>query len=165
MKKIFLISLFAIISFSGCKKSKDIISEDITSEVIFLKWGWDGFFEPCFNSLFDSEIVIRNQDVYKELFESNRREGFPDDNCDDVPPPEIDFNKYSLIGKRTLASGCDQEYKRTIIKTGNKTIKYYIVVISKGGCMPLVHEMNWALVPKIEHETEVFFDVKEIYEF
>jgi len=159
MKKIFLISLFAIISFSGCKKS-----EDITSNAIFLKTGWNGFFGPCFNSFYDSEVVIRSQKEYELFFENNRRTELPPGHCEGTPPPEIDFNKYTLIGKGTYATGCGQEFNRTLIQKGNKTLRYHIVVISKGGCLPLRHEMNWALVPKIKNRTEVIFEVENRHE-
>lgn len=159
MKKIFLITLLAIISFSGCKKS-----EDITPNVIFLKSGWSGFFGPCFNSPFNSEVVIRNQKEYEEFFKNNRRAEFPPDHCEGTTPPKIDFNNYSLIGKGTSATGCGREYKRTIMQKGNKTLKYHIVVISKGGCEPLVLDMNWALVPKIKKRTEVVFEVENRHE-
>src|SRR5690606_30662793 len=131
MKKVFLICLLTLVSFSGCKKT-----EDITLNVVFLKSGWSGFFGPCFNAPYNSEVVIRNQKEYEEFFENNRRTEFSPDHCEGSTPPEIDFNIYTLIGKGTSATGCGQEFKRTITQMGNKTLKYHIVVISKGGCLP-----------------------------
>jgi hypothetical protein len=135
---------------------------DITSSSIFP----EDFIAPCFYGVYTtndySEIVIRDEKSYRELQDSIRIQIIYHD-CDSEKLPHIDFQKYTLLARKTQGGGCNVVYWRGIYKDPvNKVIKYQIRVIYSGSCAMLIHNRNWALIPKIPDDYTVIFETEEI---
>ena len=154
MNTIIFIFLFAL---SGCEKY-----EDLSDLVEFYE---SSYFGACFSGMpsgIDTEVNITNNESYLEYF--NKKRIHPVNlNCDTAKLPEIDFNKYSLIGKYTEGGGCDVSYDREIINNKRKNkIVYTINVEYTGLCDMLITNMNWALIPKLKKNYDVEFIVEEV---
>ena len=91
--------------------------------------------------------VIRNYEEYQ--YAQNVRKPFP----------EIDFKKYTLIIVYIGTSGCKKpNASHQILKKGNR---YYVktTIIEHGYYRGFTHVMFKCLIPKIEENSEVEFEV------
>ena len=72
----------------------------------------------------------------------------------------IDFNKYTLLGK--YASGqCKAVFERDVSKiVSEKTYWYKIKVLQTGNCEINIESMNWVLIPKMEDDYTIDFQVE-----
>lgn len=155
MRYLFLFSIILI--FSTCEK-KDW--DDITDQVIFPVL----FRNPCFDiaSLSrNNELIFRDKESFESYVDSMRI--YPYNlNCDTATVPDINFDKYTLVGKFTSGGGCDVEYKRNVFEdVNNKNIIYEIKINYTGLCEMLITSMNWALIPRIPDNYSVEFKVRE----
>ncbi len=155
MKKSTLL-LFLTLSFISCEKEGKII--DITS---FCKF--PVILKPCFlpQNYENDEIVFRVNEQY-QIYENTIR-GHPENvNCDTAKLPEIDFDKFSLLGKETGGGGCGAKSEHTVLKdTKNKKIIYKISVEYIGNCFIYFFSFNFVLVPKIPDDYEIEFQVEK----
>ena len=153
----FILLLLFLLLFSRCEKF-----EDLAEQVEFL----DGmYFGICFvgtPSGLSKEEIIRDYESYQNYFNQKRIHPYNSD-CDTAELPNIDFDKYSLIGKYTEGGGCDVVYDREVIenKLKNKII-YKISVEYIEGCLMLITNMNWALIPKLKRNYDVEFIVEYV---
>ena len=136
--------------------------EEISEQVDFL----DGLdFGICFvgtPSGLPEEVIIRDYESYQNYW--NQKRIHPSNlDCDTAKLPNIDFNKYSLIGKYTSGGGCDVVYEREVFEYRMKNkIVYKIKVEYIDGCYMLITSMNWALIPRLKRNYDVEFIVEEI---
>jgi hypothetical protein len=150
-KTVALISFVVLII--ACNKE-----QDLTPQAQFLESGYAGFFGDCFNTVrFNEEVVIRNQEEYEAYFKDKINEHNSSKQCGLADLPAINFKKYTLLGHSLGMSGCSREISRTIQQVKRNHLVYSIDVIERGGCKPLIVDMNWALVPRINKRTEVEF--------
>ncbi|MFY0644225.1 MAG: hypothetical protein JXR19_07145 [Bacteroidia bacterium] len=145
--------LLLVVLITNCQK------EVIEPEVQYIE---STYFGDCFLSHVQEQehIVIRTQAEYEDYFDTKRFRGGNID-CSKAEPTDIDFNSFTLIGTETYGGGCRVEYSRNIKQEGNKTLTYYIHARYEGGCMMLIHNMHWVLVPKLKKKTEVVFEITE----
>ena len=139
----------------GCERYEDLIEQ-----VDFL--GFEDF-GICFTgnpSDLDSEVIFTDYETYQDYWNKRRIHPYNLD-CDTAQLPNIDFDKYSLIGKYTEGGGCEVSYDRDIIedKLRNRII-YTIKVEYQGTCAMLITSMNWVLIPKLKRNYEVEFVVE-----
>jgi len=152
-----LIILILTLGLITCKKKGELI--DITGNCIF----YDNILSTCFYGASGSEydqFVFRNQSDFQNFGNSVRI--YPVNlDCDTAKMPYIDFDKYSVVTKRTIGSGCSARYNRTILKdTDNKKIIYKISVLYEGNCRMLLVNRNWAYMPNFPNDWKVEYQVK-----
>ena len=143
--------IVSIVIFTSCKSDDNRIAVSITN------------FElgECFSvtSLKGSEIIITNQDDYKEFEESIRRHFNPQ--CDNVNLPTIDFKISFFIGKYTETKGCEANYVREVFYDNTTdSYDYNITVSPSGNCDILISSFNCAIVTKLSESASVNFVVK-----
>jgi len=156
MKRKIFIVLIQIIILASCEKIDKVV--DLTNECEF----HDNILTTCFSGISDSkydEIVISDNETYQAFGHAIRIHPVNVD-CDTAQLPFINFNKYSLLGKRTTGGGCSAKYERKIIKDlENEKIIYQISVIYEGDCYMLISSMNWVFIPKLSPDYKVEFEL------
>lgn len=146
-----MVLLTVLIGFSSCKK------ENLTPDSKFIE---NTFFGTCFRLIPDDrdEIVIRTKGEYLDYMEQKRATATGTD-CENATLPDIDFDKYSLLG--TFTSGaCNAVYDRSIDQKGRE-ITYKINVEYSGFCFMHVYDMNWVIIPKLRKKDKVIFEVEQ----
>jgi len=160
-----LTGILIIVIALACDKENEPTKQalDITGNCIF----YENILSNCFYGSIPPEFdeyVFSSNEVYRQFGDSIRI--YPVNlDCDTAQLPEIDFNHYDLLTKKTSGSGCGASYSREVIKDdNNKTINYNIQVTYNGMCEKLIISRNWVLVPKIPDGYTVNFKVEEILE-
>lgn len=116
----------------------------------------------CFSSspLMSSStrIVIRDQAEYDALADSLRRTNSVTD-CDTATLMDIDFSKYSLLGRMTAYGACDTILKDITVDEPLKTVTYNIDIKPFNGmCIDvLITSLNLVMVNKIPDNYQVEF--------
>ncbi|MBW8051870.1 MAG: hypothetical protein FVQ77_16345 [Cytophagales bacterium] len=155
MKEI-LVCLFTILLLStgcGCKKDPPILLcpegyvEVDNIQIIDLGC--------CF---YDSiEYIINNDSTYQAVFQP-----FIDYDSTYILF-DIDFIKYTLLGKYMEGTCSEDFYSKKICKNdANKQYRYTVKLTGKGPiCEMLFHTMNWVIVPKVPDDYYVKFDISD----
>jgi len=122
-----------------------------------------GFMGMCFWGLYNNgyqEVIIKDEQSYQNFGDSVRIEIYNLD-CSTATLPNIDFNKYFLIGKPTDGGGCSATYDRQIIvNEEDKNLIYKIDVDYSGFCAMLITNMNWVLIPYKYFDYSIEFQVE-----
>jgi hypothetical protein len=105
----------------------------------------------CFYPMLSGDqFVIRNNKDYHKYFTSNTKT-----DCYNADLPEIDFDKYTLIGISVSTGGCqppDCEYN---YYKENSNSFMEITVVQIGLCKPLWNKYFWFLIPKLENKEDI----------
>lgn len=116
----------------------------------------------CTGSGADLEYIVRSQQEYQSLID-NSPDLYPNPFllCVDYKFPEIDFSKYTLLGRGVSAGGCDIEFERKVFRDDqNKKYIYSIKSDVEGTCEKGLFNKNWILIDKIPNDYGVDFNVK-----
>lgn len=168
MRTIIIITSLVLISLISCNKEQatqpdnflmKIINDtnwvEVTDTIPILIDCLD--FDKMYN-LFN--IVVRTKQEYDDLIDTLRsRIKAKDYICDNYEFPEIDFDKYSLIGLETRTGPC--EIKKKLFRNDSKKEFLYILVISETineNHLILITNRNTLLVPKIPSDYIVKMD-------
>ncbi|MBN2487198.1 MAG: hypothetical protein JXB34_14585 [Bacteroidales bacterium] len=155
-----LVSAMFFVCFSCEKDVTGTHMPDLSVEPVYLE---PSYFGKCFGGLIVNDtagIIIRSDKQYQALGDSCRMLWLSSVMCDTATLPEIDFRKYSLIGKYTSGSGCSVTKAYSLhADTINKTYVYSIHRHYEGTCEMIHSDMNWALVPAIPQDYRVVFIV------
>jgi hypothetical protein len=110
----------------------------------------------CFDESVSDERIIRTQQAYAAL-----AQGPDGQQCPYGSFPEIDFDRYTLLGK--YASGkCKAKFFRQVLQDdAAKTVTFNILVKDRGLCKSAAISWNWVLVPKIPEDYTITFNVEE----
>lgn len=162
MRRLAIILMTVGLFVISCEKEKDTYkSPDTSIEAVYLK---NSHFGDCFSGLIVDDpdgIVITTDEQYQALGDSCRALWMSSVMCDTANLPDIDFNKYSLIGKYVAGGGCDVVIDNNLeIDTLNLKYIYSIHNTFEGICEMFIMNMNWALVPAIPGNYEVEFRVQ-----
>lgn len=105
---------------------------------------------------FSNEIIIQSQEQYNDFL--NKKVAVPA--CKNYQLPEIDFSKKTLLGFKTIASGCQEpNYSRVVsCNMSTKACTYNIIIRPIGLCEKAWSNMNWILANKIADEFKVTFN-------
>ncbi len=150
-ENLFLSITFFLISImlfcNGCAQEQNAsVDETISCEEIILM---------CAQTK-GGEYIIKNNAEYQELLRV--RSSHP--NCSGYDLPTIDFNQYTLIGYLSPASGCiTPTINHEVIKTSQGNYVIDIIITEYGGCKPNWDVGFWCLIPKLENNTFVEFNV------
>lgn len=72
--------------------------------------------------------------------------------------PEVDFEKYSLLGAQATGAGCTVDFEKHVYRDDqSQTVRYEVAVIEAGACDTVTHNRNLILVPRISPEYRVKF--------
>lgn len=84
-------------------------------------------------------------------------------NCSSVKIPDVDFEKYTLIGVGTNVGNCKAGSKFDITISKDKEKKIYLVKTKIGysPCRGISYTARWALVPKLPKDYKVEFIMEE----
>ena len=111
----------------------------------------------CYQGLSSGNHIINSFTELKAMqtkFYSN-----PSDTCHQAELPNIDFEKYTLLGYYKEASGCSLGYQPKVRKSIiRKKYIYKVKVNSSGNCAKLDFSSNWILVPKLPKGYTVKFN-------
>jgi hypothetical protein len=117
--------------------------------------------ERAFDSLFSEKKIFINSDsayqAMKDIADGN--------DCTDCVFPNINFDKYSLIG-RFFVIGCDQSPLQRFVATSDSTFAFYNKFANEKQCSSTScpnFTFNWMLVPKIESIDQVEFFFGDSY--
>lgn len=109
----------------------------------------------------DSESVVRTRLEYEALL--SIRNQIP--RCRDFKLPDIDFKKYTLLGKHVRGTGCETRWDREVCLDQKRNAATYSIHMAQiGGCEPIRSSMNWILIPKLPEGCEVIFSVTKTWE-
>lgn len=80
--------------------------------------------------------------------------------------PDVDFEKYTLVGSMISASGCNapKVSKQVSMDEGKNTLLLAVDVKQQGYCKMLHVTPVWVLVPKMQEGTDVKVDTKRTYQ-
>jgi len=149
------ISVLLTLSLSSCE---DQMIPD--NEVKYLESGFMGMCFWGFNDKEYEEVILTDKQSYQDFGDSVRVH-IDNLDCSAATLPDIDFNKYFLVGKFTHGGGCSVSYDRHVIldEKNNKLI-YRIDADYFGNCMMLIVNMNWVLIPKKYCDLTIEFQVE-----
>jgi hypothetical protein len=155
MSRIF-VTLLMILCLISCKKEE--VVTDITRDCQFT-----GLLRSCFSAdNYRIDELICQSNIQYRTYENLIRSHLETRNCDTARLPDIDFNKFTLLSKRTAGGGCGVKTERTILKdTGNRKIIYKITNDYTGKCYLYLFSYNYAIVPKIPVGFTVEFQVTQ----
>ncbi len=170
MKTIFAFLAFSfILLFAGCReetptaiinpKIQDSVEIIIDTASIVLD-----YFCIEILKLDTNNYIINNDNEYFQILKFK----FPWSKCDTYSLPEIDFSKYTLLGKKTYASSWAEypKFKATLFKNiKQKKIIYHIdCTFIKDTISEFVGQldMHWLKVPKIQSDYTVQIDTSVI---
>lgn len=103
------------------------------------------------------EHIIKNDIEYQQLIQSRSTHS----NCSDYQLPEIDFNKYTLIGYVSSIAGCDlPKISYEIIKQNNQ-YSINLTVIQHGMCERNNPIKTWCLIPRVEESSVIKFNIEK----
>jgi hypothetical protein len=153
--------LFLFLILFSCEKEKNTSNGPNTSiEAVYLE---PMYFGKCFGSLTVNDttgVIVKTNQQYQALGDTCRMLWLSSVKCDTAKLPEIDFEKYSLIGKYTSGGGCSVTKSYNLeIDTLNYKYIYSIHLIYEGACDMYIMDMNWALVPAIPDYYQVEFRI------
>ena len=141
-------SLLILYTLGSCKKE-----EIAKSQVTPTSMG------QCFSEKIKQAFLVQNDKEYEKLAILLRNENVE---CDNIDPPTIDFDEYSLLGVFASGSGCTVDYDRVLYKQeGLVNYTYEVTINMAGNCNMYSSSMNWVLVPKILDKHSVDFCVKQ----
>ncbi len=106
-------------------------------------------------------LIINDVKTFKKLI---RQQSPPNNSsCADIDFTQIDFEKYTLLGKFTGMGGCKLPYydHQIVIDEKNKKCIYKIKITTYGLCEPYYMNMHWVLIPKLPKDCIVEFEVEE----
>jgi hypothetical protein len=106
------------------------------------------------------EKVITNNSDYQKLIENRS----PHSDCVDYELPLIDFEKHSLLSYVGSVGGCQQPRVSYYVERELGILYFKISVVQKGNCFRLNSVVIFLLIPKLEKNQEVRFDVETIQE-
>lgn len=161
MRNYLLFLLFSPLLFLSCDKVGSIIIISDQTEFLPMTYFGECYYGAIISQL--DEVVVRNEAEYAALADSMYMEkaGL---NCSQSELPAINFNLYSLIGKKCSIGGCDAEFGKKIERySTQKKIVYTLSPSYIGYCSMLIMDMNWALIPKIDDDFQVEFIVEESF--
>ena len=103
----------------------------------------------------NEEHIIRSDVEYQALF--NNRSLHPD--CMNYQTPKVDFQDHTLIGFVSSVAGCKQPTVsyRVMKERGDYLVE--IDVIQQGLCKPKNIIDIWFLIPHVEADSQVRFDI------
>ena len=157
-KRCFVLLVYSLL-FAACENDKLI---ELTEQCEF----HENLLGSCFSGIGDcgyDEIVITDSESYQHFGNVIRIHPVNVD-CDTAALPYIDFNGYTLLGKRTSGGGCSAYYDRKIFKDKkDKRIIYKIEVQYGGACAMLIGSWNWISIPKLLEGYSVEFKVNQSY--
>jgi len=163
MLKINNIILLIVIAGSLLQSCNKESQDDYKKSEIALQAIYDPpFYFSCFSfELIPNEVVINDSVSYKVLENSMLVKTSP--GCDTAHFAKIDFNKYTLIGKKVNLSLCDSVTREIAVDTVHQKYIYSIRVKRHVGVCAAVLKisMNWVLVPKLPDDYKVDFDYSE----
>lgn len=108
-----------------------------------------------------AENVIRNNIEYQKLL--NVKSPHPD--CGIYSLPEIDFNKYTLLGIDLGVGGCKEPtIKHSVMKLPDDRYEFIVNIKQRGYCKINFSYDIWCLIPKIDETVIVKFTQKIIIE-
>lgn len=143
MKLLSIISIFFGVISININQSEDVIP---CEEIKLL----------CTQSK-EGEYVIKNDSEYQNLLKI--RSSHPD--CKSYKLPEIDFNKYTLIGFVSSLGGCDTpEYFYNVTKDDNM-YSFNISINQKGLCKSHHSIEIWCLIPKISDISTLKYNIAD----
>lgn len=100
--------------------------------------------------------VITNNEDYRQILEP--RSPHPD--CGSYQLPDIDFNQYTLIGYISSVAGCDFPKISYEAIRNNNQYSINIEIIQRGFCMRNNPVKVWCLIPKIDENSDVNFNIE-----
>lgn len=113
----------------------------------------------------DTSYIIRTPQEYERLFAQAVFTGGT--GCQGWAPPSIDFTKYTLLGHRTRATGCEVKYRRELGRLANEFngLRYRIGVNAKGACLQEWLSWNWVTVERLAPTDTVVFETYTYTDF
>jgi hypothetical protein len=146
--KYILAILSIVIITVSCKKEKDCLNYSSNTGLIITEQDMG----KCYGAMQEDSYLIKDTTEYKELSTSIIESIQAELGCGDDPARDtIDFDKYYLIGAKTLAKGCIVTYSRDIsFIEESKLLQYDIDVHQCGDCTDERYNMNWVLINKID---------------
>jgi hypothetical protein len=101
------------------------------------------------------EHIIRNNTEYQKLMDFPS----PHHDCGNYQLPLIDFNKYTLLGYVSGTGGCAAPIISHTVRKQNNNRIIDIFITQQGGCKMLNSFTVWCLIPKIDENSNVNFNI------
>ncbi len=141
---VILLAISLLFSFKSKKQEEEIIPcEEITLRCML-------------PGKIGVEHVIRNNTDYQKLIQQKNPYSY---NCDNYQLPAIDFYDYTLIGYVSSVGGCDEpKVTHDVIKINNNYV-VNINITELGWCSRNNPITIWCLIPKVEDNATVKFNV------
>ena len=102
-------------------------------------------------------IARENEWVIHSEQELMKAKNFFSENCRSYQFPEIDFEKYSLLGYYVIVGGCRIPDAEHHVFIENRKLVFQRVITQNGCCKPGFNVENYILVPKMNNEYDIEF--------
>lgn len=118
---------------------------------------WDRWYESTLQLVKEQNPGLTELE-YEKLARELIYQAYPFKGTENCSHPEIDFSRYTLLGKSTEASGC--RIIEHIFEVKKRNSDYYcrIIVKVEGDCSLSLDERKWLLIPKISASASVKFE-------
>lgn len=104
----------------------------------------------------DGNYVIRTEAEYHSMLQI--RSMHPD--CGSYSLPEIDFDRYTLIGSKHGMAGCEKpKLIYNLIKRDEYLYEMKIIMTQNGNCKLGFSSQFWCLIPKINQQAKIEFNI------
>lgn len=145
--------ILLVLLLTGCKKCSECKKSETNGDIVSLY-----YIPSCYDGKIEiGEYYIRDTVSLVKLLKT-----YPNyaSNCD-TNILNVDFSKYTLLGKYVSDNGCKEKFIRNVIIDNNeKTVKYSIYSCSKGTCAKKLGSYNFVLIPKFPNDYRVSFETK-----
>jgi hypothetical protein len=138
-------------------------SEKAPPEVITLQLQYEDLELRCLGTGGKREFVIRTAKEYEELIQNSPDlHPEPARYCADYKFPEINWQRFTLLGVSSAVSGCKTETQKAVFRDDfRKQILYKVRVSGIGACEKANPGNHVILVDKVPSDYEVIFELQE----
>lgn len=142
------IAVGLVAALAACKPAEQELPPPVFAQEVTIK---------CYQFA-DTSYIIRSQQEYDRLFSQAYFIG--GSGCQGWQPPTVDFARYTLLGHRTQATGCEVKYRREVGLLANQYtgLRYRIGVNAKGACLQEWASWNWVIVDRLAPTDTVLFE-------
>ena len=149
MKINYLVLLVIITLNASCQKD----NADAIPEVSGIEVPFEEIEMSCINNIEREWVVRSNQELWKE-------KSFYSDYCRNYRFPEIDFEKYILLGYHTSVGGCGMPIVKHEVFIQRRKLIFRRMITRDGPCEINITTTRQILVPKLYKDFEIEFTEK-----
>lgn len=157
-KNITFLLLFLIpFLFLNCKRRRECKGSPYSGEIVN-EYSFDSKSSITIDR--SQNYIINDTNSFRNFLINNYYLYNPINNPGDSIICNIDFSKFSLLGKYT-SGACSDFYRNVSFDSENNNVIYSIKICDSRFCKKLISSQNWVVINKIPTNYSVEFQTKE----